>query len=159
MTEPLQVLELLSLVEKIYNQGELEPFIDLVQTPKRVLIYLNGKDKVRPSEIGESLRMSRPSVTTHLKGLEQEGLITREINPDNRREVYVSLTDAGREAFENLIGRLVSLFQDWLTILGPEAEHLFRILRISSDLSLVGEGFKSVFASLRTEEPYQEDEE
>lgn len=159
MTEPLQVLELLSLVEKIYNQGELDPFIDLVQTPKRVLLFLHSKDKVRPSEIGESLRMSRPSVTTHLKALEQDGLITREINPDNRREVYVSMTEKGQERFNEVIGKMVALFQDWLSILGPEAEHLFKILRISSDLSLVSDEFKSISASLRTEDPYIEDEE
>lgn len=142
MATPFEVIELVQLVEKIYDQGELDPFIDLVQTPNRIILYLSSHDKVQPSRIGADLRMSRPSVTSYLKNLEQEGIIVREMNPDNRREIYVVLTAKGQQLFQDVIGRMMKLFSEWLDLLGPEVEHLFNILRLSSDSSVIGDSFK-----------------
>ena len=46
-----QVLEMLTYVEKIFRQGELDEFIDLVQTPNRIMLVLAMKGKTKPSQL------------------------------------------------------------------------------------------------------------
>lgn len=140
-----QVAEFITYIQKIYNQGELEPFIDLVQTPNRLLLSIAMSEKVRPSELSESLRVSRPTITSNLKDLEEKGFLTRMINPDNRREVYVTLTREGQLKFEKEIEVLTGLFADWFRILGPEeTQHVINILKISCDISSIGDMYKKV---------------
>lgn len=156
MATPTEVIELVQLVEKIYEQGELDPFIDLVQTPNRIVLYLSSHHKVQPSKIGADLRMSRPSVTSYLKNLEQDGIIIREMNPDNRREIYVVLTEKGQLIFQAVIGKMMRMFSEWLDLLGPEVEHLFNILRLSSDFNVIGDSFKKYTDEPRDEEADEE---
>ena len=138
-----QVLELLTYMQKIFSQGELDPFIDLVQTPNRIILLLAQEGKVRPSEISDALRLSRPNITSNLSTLEDQGLVTRMINPDNRREVYVTLTKEGQEKFETTVALFTKMFADWFDILGKEeAMHVLKILKISSDPKNIGDTFK-----------------
>ena len=48
------------------------------------------------SGIGERLALDPSTITPVLKRLEQSGLIVRRRNPDNERQVRVSITDKGR---------------------------------------------------------------
>ena len=54
----------------------------------------------QPSELAEQLGLSRGALSARLSPLEQDGLITRTTDPDDRRRVHVALTPAGREAFD-----------------------------------------------------------
>lgn len=144
MDTDAKVITFVSLVQKIYNQGELNPFIELVQSSSRIILFLAENPNAHPSEISDALNMSRPNVTANLKSLEQNKIISRKLNPDNRREIYVSLTDAGFKVFEERIKKVINLFQDWINLLGPvESEHLIKILEISSDMENVGQRFKN----------------
>ena len=138
-----QVLELINYMQRIFNQGELDPFIDLVQTPNRIVLLLASQGKVRPSEISDALRLSRPNITSNLKTLEDQGLVTRMINPDNRREVYVALTKEGQEKFEITISHFTEMFTEWFKLLGPEETlHVLKILKISSEAEYNGYSFQ-----------------
>lgn len=143
------VITLLSLIEKIYTQGELNPFIDIASIPNRIMLYLMSHEKAKPSEISESINVARPTVTSHLKILEDNNLITREINPTNRREIYVDMTENGKNIFNSKIQILCELFYEWLNFLGEEKEHLFKILEISSDLKNIGEKFKNYSSMIK----------
>lgn len=50
-----------------------------------------------PSQLADALRATSGRVSTLLSAMEKKGLITRDIDPDDRRVVHVRLTDAGRE--------------------------------------------------------------
>ena len=54
----------------------------------------------QPSELAEQLGLSRGALSARLSPLEDDGLITRTTDPDDRRRVHVELTAAGREAFD-----------------------------------------------------------
>ena len=95
------------------------------------------------------INVARPTVTSHLKILEDNNLITREINPTNRREIYVDMTENGKNIFNSKIQILCELFYEWLNILGEEKEHLFKILEISSDLKNIGEKFKNYSSMIK----------
>ena len=54
-------------------------------------------DTMTPSQLASSLKASSGRISTVLAALEKKGLITRDIDPDDRRIIRVNLTDAGRE--------------------------------------------------------------
>lgn len=58
----------------------------------------NGK--VRVSDLVSMLQMPAPGVSRLLKALEEEGLVVRTIDPSDRRNTLVSLTDSGRAETE-----------------------------------------------------------
>ena len=63
----------------------------------------NTKDVYNPSaltEVREYLSVSKDAVSQMLNSLEKRGYILREIDPNNRRNIIVILTDEGRTAFE-----------------------------------------------------------
>jgi MarR family transcriptional regulator for hemolysin len=61
-------------------------------------ILSNLKDEAwrTQHELARALRIEGPTLTRHLDGLEQEGLVRRERDPSDRRAVRLELTDAGR---------------------------------------------------------------
>lgn len=51
--------------------------------------------KIRVSDLGHMLRISKPSVTQMIQSLEGKGLIKRVQNPEDKRSMYVELTEVG----------------------------------------------------------------
>ncbi|RZT87980.1 DNA-binding MarR family transcriptional regulator [Pseudonocardia sediminis] len=50
-----------------------------------------------PSALARTLMLSPAATTNRLDRLDQAGHVARRLDPDNRRSILVSLTDAGRE--------------------------------------------------------------
>lgn len=50
-----------------------------------------------PSQLADAMHATSGRVSTLLASMEKKGLVTREVDPDDRRVVRVSLTEAGRE--------------------------------------------------------------
>ena len=69
------------------------------------MIYMLGcrTDDLTPGEIAEHLGVSRPTVSKSLTILREAGLVTHEVAPDDRRSVYVALTEQGRAAYSRLV--------------------------------------------------------
>lgn len=62
-------------------------------------LYYNG-DKVIPSELGKIMNITTPRVTAILNKLKAKGLIARTISPEDRRNVFITLSDQGRKIVE-----------------------------------------------------------
>lgn len=70
-----------------------------------------------PSELAETLMMSRAGMTNRVDRLEQAGLVERTLDPNDRRSFLIALTDKGRaiidetmtEHAENLKGLVAGL--------------------------------------------------
>ena len=66
-----------------------------------LLLHLHFKDgRRRMSDLADALLLSRGGATRLVARAEEDGLVRREIPPDDRRATYAVLTDAGREAAE-----------------------------------------------------------
>ena len=61
-----------------------------------VLHELSCKGTQTPSQLAAALKVSSGRVSTVLSVLEKKGLITRDVDPDDRRIIRVNLTEAGR---------------------------------------------------------------
>ena len=76
-----------SKMQKEFARGAHgEPFI---------LHELALRGTMTPSQLASSLKASSGRISTVLAALEKKGLITRDIDPDDRRIIRVNLTDAG----------------------------------------------------------------
>ncbi|MDQ2717010.1 MAG: MarR family winged helix-turn-helix transcriptional regulator [Chloroflexota bacterium] len=64
-----------------------------------------GASAMKVSEISKRLRVTSPTVTQLLKGLETNGFIERHLDPLDRRVVYIALSEKGetftRQALES----------------------------------------------------------
>jgi MarR family transcriptional regulator, transcriptional regulator for hemolysin len=67
-----------------------------------ILLSLKSRSWRTQRELAEALGIEGPTLTHHLTGLEQSGLVRRTRDPDNRRVQRVELTEAGDAAFRRL---------------------------------------------------------
>lgn len=72
-----------------------------------------------PSELADTLMLSRAGMTSRLDRLEQAGLVERQANEDDRRSLLIRLTDGGR----GLVDRVTT-------------EHVAREEQLLADLSV-----------------------
>jgi DNA-binding MarR family transcriptional regulator len=56
--------------------------------------------EAQPSQLAEQLGLTRGALSVRLSPLEDDGLITRRPDPQDRRKVHVRLTAAGMRAFD-----------------------------------------------------------
>ena len=94
------------------------------------LRLLASKDgRRRMSDLADALLLSRGGATRLVAKAVEDGLVTREIPPDDRRATFAVLTDAGRAVAERgfpvYLEAVQRLFQDFVT--DDEAEVLVRI--------------------------------
>jgi DNA-binding MarR family transcriptional regulator len=110
--------------------AELQTATGISLNRLELLLHLHFKDgRRRMSDLADALLLSRGGATRLVGRAEEDGLVRREIPPDDRRATYAVLTDAGREAAERgfpayteLVQRL---FQDFVG--DDEAELLVRV--------------------------------
>jgi DNA-binding MarR family transcriptional regulator len=59
-----------------------------------------GKSSVRMQELGTSVQLSQSALSRVVGRLENDGLVSRSMCADDRRGIFVCLTDAGRDRHE-----------------------------------------------------------
>ena len=127
----------------VHNPG-FSIVTNIFQLDFQIIYFLHGKKNVLPSLIATSLNSTRPNIATNLKILEQKGFITRITNKENRRQIFVNLTDKGEKYFDICKVQLSYLFASWFSLLGEEeTKHLFNILELSTKPELTAEQIKN----------------
>jgi MarR family transcriptional regulator for hemolysin len=94
-----------------------------------ILMSLKARRWGTQRELARAVSIEGPTLTHHLDGLERDGLITRERDPENRRVHRVELTEPGEAAFQRL--RRVAMRYDERLRQGlseGELEHLRELL-------------------------------
>ncbi|UGT41465.1 MarR family transcriptional regulator [Nocardia yamanashiensis] len=64
-----------------------------------VLLELDGPTRLRMSDLGERVVLSRTRVSRLVTELESHGLVQREANPEDGRSAFVAITAEGRQRF------------------------------------------------------------
>ncbi len=59
-------------------------------------------------DLARAVGIEGPTLTRHLDGLEEAGLVVRRRDPDDRRAVRVELTEAGERLFGTLLKAVIS---------------------------------------------------
>jgi DNA-binding MarR family transcriptional regulator len=69
---------------------------DTLDIPATMVLHrVAATESIRPRRLAEELRLDQSTVSRHVAGLEQQGLLTRTPDPDDGRACRLTLTDAG----------------------------------------------------------------
>jgi DNA-binding MarR family transcriptional regulator len=74
-------------------------------------------EKVTPSMLSEFRKVSRNTVSALLRSMEDQGLIERALDPEDRRRFHIQLTDAGRQ-----------LVLEHAPVFAAETQYVFNVL-------------------------------
>src|SRR5690606_20712338 len=74
----------------------------------------------RISELSKVMRVTSPTVTQLVNGLEDRGLVERSIDPDDRRSIRVTLTQEGEAVIQKAADTFFAEFSSLVSHLGEE---------------------------------------
>lgn len=77
-----------------------------------------------PSELGDDLAVTRANISGLLRGLEQNGMIRRQMDTSDRRRVWVHLTPKGVETLQKAWPIYEEAIAGQLQVLTAEEKHL-----------------------------------
>jgi len=102
-------------------------------------LYYNG-NKVLPSELSKMMNVTTPRVTAILNELEAQNLIIRSISPEDRRNVYVMLSDKGNQLVQKKIMRQKKSIHLLVERLEEgDVEAFLRVLKVLEEIMAEGE--------------------
>ncbi|MDR3291410.1 MAG: MarR family transcriptional regulator [Methanobrevibacter sp.] len=105
------MVELISFIYKGYNNYLIHRTQDLNITHGQIRFILLLKMNENPSqeEIAHHLLLSRGTTAKSLRKLDDENIIQRTVDPNNRRKYGVVLTDKGKE----IAKKIEKIDEDW----------------------------------------------
>ena len=111
-----------------------DPYLRPGQWP--VLMFLWASDGLSQAELVRTLHADDATIARTMDGLERDGLVRRERNPDDRRQVRVLLTDRGCDLRDVLIPCALGINRTAMAGLDEaERTQLFELLgRVRSSL-------------------------
>ena len=81
-------------------------------------------------EIGQKLLISKSNVVAVIDKLEEQGLVMRQRSLEDRRCIFIHLTDLGRESIENILpAHVAAITQEMNRVTPEEQKELGRICR------------------------------
>ncbi len=116
LPEQEAVLNILRTSDRLQNRfGRLFREYGLTPSQYNVLRILRGEGKPLPSlEIGERMVQVVPAITGLIDRLEKQGLVARQRCTEDRRVVYVALTDKAQQLLGQIDQPLNQLHRDLL---------------------------------------------
>ena len=88
-----------------------------------------GGSYVYPTELSKAQSVSKNTISTHLRSLEEQGLILRELDPDDHRQFRIRLSDAGRTLIRDATPKYMVFLNELTADLTPtEIEQLHTLL-------------------------------
>ena len=101
-----------------------------------VLVHLNERGPLGPSELATLERVTPPSMNRTLNGLEEDGFVTRSKSTDDARKVIVDLTPAATSLLAETRRLRTAWFSRHLAELEPgERDDLLRVLPVLRKLA------------------------
>jgi len=121
--------EFLRNMRKIRTANQGKNIQEGIRGEAFALYYIKGMEgRAIPRDISNAAGVSSARIAMVLNGLEEKGLITREIDSGDRRRIIVNLTPKGMERVEEMQKDHIEKMKDLLVSLGEEdAEDLVRI--------------------------------
>ena len=90
------------------NSRKLAQQSELTASQLLLLKHVGQHGQALPSAIAKAIELKQATITVLINKLEEDGLVTRNRDTEDRRRVWVRLTNAGREA----LGRSPDLLQN-----------------------------------------------
>lgn len=120
MVAPVQAslgADLLSVVARLNRLATQRVQLPIPGAQARLLSTIEDLGEARISELAAVDHCSQPTMTTQVRRLEDAGLTTRSVDPDDARAVLVRITDKG-------VQTLARVRQDRAAAIDPELDRL-----------------------------------
>ena len=132
------ITQIKQLQDRIFDRLLFENGIEINGGQGRILFVLWKKDNLTISEISEKTSLAKNTVSVVINGMVNKGIVARNINPQNRRQTIISLTEYAKnlqEKYEVVSGQMNSLFYQGFTENEQEQfeQYLARILNTLID--------------------------
>ncbi|MBR1090331.1 MarR family transcriptional regulator [Bradyrhizobium manausense] len=130
---PYRLARLAEQVSVAVAEVYLERFA-LSRQEWRVLAILGARSAIATKEVGPLTTLDKMQVSRAMKGLEERGIVRRTHASDDRRELIVALTEAGRALYRKIAPLALEREAKLLALLTPEEiTVLDRVMRKLSD--------------------------
>ncbi len=87
------ITQIKQLQDRIFEKMLLENGIEISGGQGRILFVLWKKDHLTISEISRETSLAKNTVSIVVDGMVNKGILDRRINPENRRQTIISLTE------------------------------------------------------------------
>ena len=112
------ITQIKQLQDRIFERMLLENGIELSGGQGRILFILWKMDNLTISEISEKTSLAKNTVSIVINGMVKKGIVARNINPQNRRQTIISLTEYAKnlqEKYEAVSEQMNALFYQGFT--------------------------------------------
>ncbi len=114
-----------------YRTGQLLAEYGLTESQLGTLEVLYYLGPMCQSDIGNKLLVTGGNMTMVINNLEKRGLVSRQRDPADRRQITVSLTETGQQLIGELFPRHAQNIANLMNILSPlELEELGRLCKM-----------------------------
>lgn len=107
------ITQIKQLQSRIFERLLLENDITISSGQGRILFILWKNDNLTISEISQKTSLAKNTVSIVVDGMVQKGILERNINPENRRQTIISLTEYAKnmkEKYEAVSQEMNTLF-------------------------------------------------
>ena len=107
------ITQIKQLQDRIFEKLLLEHNIEISSGQGRILFILWKTDNLTISEISKGTSLAKNTVSIVINGMVNSGLVARSINPKNRRQTIISLTEYAKsmqKKYEIVSERMNALF-------------------------------------------------
>lgn len=107
------ITQIKQLQSRIFERLLAENDIAISSGQGRILFVLWKNDNLTISEISQKTSLAKNTVSIVVDGMVQKGILARNINPENRRQTIISLTDNAKKMknkYEAVSQQMNSLF-------------------------------------------------
>ena len=107
------ITQIKQLQSRIFERLLLENDIAISSGQGRILFILWKNDNLTITEISQKTSLAKNTVSIVVDGMVQKGILERNINPDNRRQTIISLTEYAKnmkEKYEAVSQEMNTLF-------------------------------------------------
>lgn len=137
-TPPENVLASIHVLSSRISQAfvpEIEQQFGLTLAEWRVMLTVATRPNVPASQITELWAVDKMSVSRAVRRLDEKGFLSRRADPGDRRVSLLSLTDAGRRKYDDVLPTANARYREIVSVL---AEDEFLILMRALDKMLGG---------------------
>lgn len=107
------ISQIKQLQDRIFERLLAENGIEINGGQGRILFILWKTDHLTISEISEKTSLAKNTVSVVINGMVNKGIVERTVNPENRRQTVISLTEYARsiqERYETVSQQMNTLF-------------------------------------------------
>lgn len=110
---------------KLIEEKRGETTYKITPTKYHMLKMIYKKHSCMVVDVSRELELSSGATTIILNQLEDEGLITRLRSEDDRRIVWIQLSDSGKQLIEEMIERKNQFISDLFNVLSEDEKNQF----------------------------------